>query len=70
MIRSEMLDRMSGEELLGWQARYAVAAEEHEDQRHRLESGDGQVHVYGRDEPDEDDGDTDGDTAGEDPGPP
>lgn len=45
---------MSSHELTAWQAFYAVRTEESEHQRHVLESGDGQVIVSGRDEPDED----------------
>lgn len=50
---------MSSAELSHWWALFAVHAEEAEHQRDLAESGDGEVHVYGRDTEDEDeDGDS------------
>lgn len=46
--RDELLTRLSSDELTGWLALFAVQADEADLQRHRLESGDGQVIVTGR----------------------
>ena len=51
----EMLARLSSAELTGWLALLSVQADEAAMQRHRLESGDGNVIVTGRDTWDEED---------------
>jgi len=50
-----MLARLSSAELTGWLALLSVQADEAAMQRHRLESGDGNVIVTGRDTWDEED---------------
>lgn len=57
MTRDEMVARMSSRELSTWLALSRVYEEEAEHRRHVMESGDGQVIVTGRDEPDDDEDD-------------
>lgn len=55
------MSRMSGQEFTAWIALFNVKAREAEEARDIVESGDGIVHVYGRDgeeDQDEDDGET------------
>lgn len=54
MTRREMLARMDSRELTEWYALYATRAKEAERARHRAESDDGQVIIYGLDDDDDD----------------
>lgn len=55
-----MLAAMSSMELTKWRAYFGVRDEEEQHRRDVIESGDGVVVRYGRDEDDDDDEDEDG----------
>lgn len=67
MIRAEMLDRMSSQELTGWQALFHVKHEEASDAHLRATSQDGEVVISGRDDDDDDDDETDDDDQDDEP---
>lgn len=51
--RDEMMARMPSLELTRWQALFQVKADERQYERDLRDSGDGQVHVYGKDTDDD-----------------
>lgn len=57
MTRHELMCRMSGRELTAWHALFRIKAKEDEHRRHVAESGDGIVHISGRDDDEDEDDD-------------
>lgn len=62
MTRGHLLAQISSQELTAWMALFAVQSEEAKHHQDILESGDGQVHISGSEDGDDEEEDDDGET--------